>query len=36
MVYNGKWFTTLRECLQAFAVKTQEHTSPRATATATL
>ena len=25
LVYNGKWFTTLRECLQAFAVKTQEH-----------
>ena len=25
LVYNGKWFSTLRECLQAFAVKTQEH-----------
>ena len=25
LVYNGKWFTTLRECLQAFAVKSQEH-----------
>ena len=25
LLYNGKWFTTLRECLQAFAVKTQEH-----------
>ena len=25
VVYNGKWFSTLRECLQAFAVKTQEH-----------
>ena len=25
LVYNGKWFTPLREALQAFAVKTQEH-----------
>ena len=25
LVYNGKWFSTLRECLQAFAVKSQEH-----------
>ena len=25
VVYNGKWFSTLRECLQAFAVKTQDH-----------
>ena len=25
LLYNGKWFTPLRECLQAFAVKTQEH-----------
>ena len=25
LVYNGKWFSTLRECLQAFAVKTQKH-----------
>ena len=24
LVYNGKWFTTVRECLQAFAVKSQE------------
>ena len=27
LVYNGKWFTPLREALQAFAVKTQEHVS---------
>ena len=25
LVYNGKWFSPLREALQAFAVKTQEH-----------
>ena len=25
LVYNGKWVTPLREALQAFAVKTQEH-----------
>lgn len=25
LLYNGKWFSTLRECLQAFAVKSQEH-----------
>ena len=25
LLYNGKWFTHLRECMQAFAVKTQEH-----------
>ena len=25
LVYNGKWFSTLRECLQAFAVDTQKH-----------
>ncbi len=25
LVYNGKWFSTLRECLTAFAKKTQEH-----------
>ena len=25
LVYNGKWFTPLREALQAFAVKTQDH-----------
>ena len=25
LLYNGKWFTPLRECLQAFAVKTQAH-----------
>jgi argininosuccinate synthase len=25
LVYNGKWFTPLREALTAFAVKTQEH-----------
>ena len=25
LVYNGKWFTPLREALQAFAVKPQEH-----------
>ena len=25
LVYNGKWFTPLREALQAFAEKTQEH-----------
>ena len=25
LIYNGKWFTPLREALQAFAVKTQEH-----------
>ena len=25
LVYNGKWFTPLREALQAFAVKTQEY-----------
>ena len=25
LVYNGKWFSTVCECLQAFAVKTQEH-----------
>ena len=24
-MYNGKWFTPLREALQAFAEKTQEH-----------
>ena len=24
-VYNGKWFTPLREALQAFAVDTQKH-----------
>ena len=24
LIYNGKWFTPLREALQAFAVKTQE------------
>ena len=29
LVYNGKWFSTLRECLQAFAVKTQEHVTAR-------
>ena len=25
LVYNGKWFTPLREALSAFAEKTQEH-----------
>ncbi len=25
LVYNGKWFTPLREALQAFAVETQKH-----------
>ena len=25
LMYNGKWFTPLREALQAFAVDTQEH-----------
>ncbi len=25
LVYNGKWFSTLRQCLQAFAEKSQEH-----------
>ena len=25
LVYNGKWFTPLREALSAFAAKTQEH-----------
>ena len=25
LVYNGKWFTPLREALSAFALKTQEH-----------
>ena len=25
LVYNGKWYTPLREALQAFAEKTQEH-----------
>ena len=25
LIYNGKWFTPLREALQAFAEKTQEH-----------
>ncbi len=25
LVYNGKWFTPLREALTAFALKTQEH-----------
>ena len=25
LVYNGKWFTPLREALQAFAVDTQKH-----------
>ena len=25
LVYNGKWFTPLREALSAFADKTQEH-----------
>ncbi len=25
LIYNGKWFTPLREALQAFAVTTQEH-----------
>ena len=25
LIYNGKWFTPLREALQAFAVDTQEH-----------
>jgi len=25
LIYNGKWFTPLREALQAFAVATQEH-----------
>ena len=25
LLYNGKWFTPLREALQAFAVTTQEH-----------
>ncbi len=25
LIYNGKWFSPLREALQAFAVKTQEH-----------
>ena len=25
LVYNGKWFTQLREALSAFASKTQEH-----------
>ena len=25
LVYNGKWFTPLREALYAFALKTQEH-----------
>ena len=25
LLYNGKWFTRVRECLQAFAVKSQEH-----------
>ena len=25
LIYNGKWFTPLREALQAFAVKTQEY-----------
>ncbi len=25
LVYNGKWYSPLREALQAFAVKTQEH-----------
>ena len=25
LLYNGKWFTPLREALQAFAEKTQEH-----------
>ena len=30
LVYNGKWFTPLREALSAFADKTQESTSPAA------
>ena len=25
LVYNGKWFTPLREALTAFALETQEH-----------
>ena len=25
LIYNGKWFTPLREALSAFADKTQEH-----------
>ena len=25
LIYNGKWFTPLREALQAFAVDTQKH-----------
>ena len=29
LVYNGKWFTPLREALQAFAVKTQDHVTGR-------
>ena len=25
LLYNGKWFTKVRECMQAFAVQSQEH-----------
>ena len=25
LLYNGQWYTTLRECLSAFVAKTQEH-----------
>ncbi len=25
LLYNGKWFTRVRECMQAFAVQSQEH-----------
>jgi len=29
LIYNGKWFTPLREALQAFAVDTQKHVTGR-------
>ena len=34
LVYNGQWFTPLREALSAFVTKTQEHVTGTVTAQA--